>query len=90
MRDVVEDEPKRGCLAARDCVLDGCDVEDVDRRIGRLGKAGLDASIRSSKARSPRNAAVKTSSLAPAVNSSDSTAARRLNRAAHSGVTHIT
>ena len=41
MCDVVKDESKRACLAARDCVLDGCDVEDVDRRIGRLSKAGI-------------------------------------------------
>jgi hypothetical protein len=41
MCDVVEDEPKRTCLAARDRVLYGCDIEDVDRRIGRLGKAGI-------------------------------------------------
>jgi hypothetical protein len=33
---------------------------------------------------------MKMSSLAPAANSSDSTAARTLNRAAHSGVTYIT
>ncbi len=51
---------------------------------------GSAVSIRPSEARSPRKAAVKTSSLAPAAKSSDSTAARRLNRAAHSGVTNIT
>ena len=39
--DVVEDEPQRCGLPARDRVLDGCDVEDVDRRIRCLGKAGI-------------------------------------------------
>ncbi len=36
MCDVVEDEPQRCDLPARDRVLDGCDVEDVDGRIRLL------------------------------------------------------
>ena len=47
-------------------------------------------SIRAREVRSPRNAEVKTSSLAPAARSSDSTAERRFIRAAHNGVTKTT
>jgi hypothetical protein len=38
---VVEEEPKRAFLAAGDRVLDRCDVEDIDRRIGRSSEAGI-------------------------------------------------
>jgi hypothetical protein len=41
MCDVAEDESQRCDLPARDRVLDGCDVEDVDRRIPCLGEAGI-------------------------------------------------
>jgi len=41
MCDVVQDESQRRGLPARDRVFDGCDVEDVDRRIRRLGQAGI-------------------------------------------------
>ena len=51
-------------------------------------RPGSAVSIRASEVRSPRNAEVKTSSWAPAVKSSDSTAERCFIRAAHSGVTY--
>ena len=41
MCDMVQEEPQRWGLPARDRVVDGCDAEDVGRRIGRLGKAGI-------------------------------------------------
>ena len=53
-------------------------------------RALLRHGARASEPRSPVNAAVKTSSLAPAARSSDSTAERRFIRDAHSGVTKIT
>ena len=90
MCDMVQEEPQRCGLPAGDRVVDGCDAEDVGRRIGRLGRPGSAVSIRASEPRSPMNAEVKTSSRAPAARSSDSTAERRFIRDAHSGVTKIT
>ena len=39
--DLVKKDWQRCRLAAGDRVIDGRDAEDVDRRIGRLGQAGI-------------------------------------------------
>ncbi len=39
--DLVQDEPQRQGLPARDRVFGGRDVQDVDRRIRRLGQARI-------------------------------------------------